>query len=60
MVRHPKGRPQRLSWVHTWDVGGSVLGTTLDSEVTLRVYLGLWGLHSGGFLWWALGLVSWD
>lgn len=26
-----------------------MLGTTLDSEVTLRVYLGLWGLHSGGF-----------
>lgn len=41
--------PHGLSWVYTWDVPGSVLGTSLDSEVTPKVYLGLWGPHLGGF-----------
>ena len=35
--------------MYTWDVPGSVLGTSLDSEVTPEVYLGFWDPHLGGF-----------
>lgn len=51
MVRHPKGRPHRLSWVHMW--GGMSKGLCWEPLWILRSPLGyIWGFGAytrGGF-----------